>query len=179
MKKTYAIVALALACFMFAGGCTAPSTRLAQDGSFRTQAVTDGVHRDMFGALSRENFETARLNILLEAEKSKQDATPEVRDAITKAANRSILALTEFAIKRDKMVEWDRDHERANALKYVTVDAKLFSEQGILNYIGGRLSDGAKALFKSWDAGKQSWNATTQPAATDAMSKVQVKTMTK
>jgi hypothetical protein len=166
MKKRTITIMAVLAAILFAGGCTLPSTKMAQEGSYKSQAVTDGVHHDMFKALSRENYEVAILNVKLEAEKAKQGQPPEVCKMIDAMAQRDIAALTEFAKKRDAMVVWDRDHERANAYKYVTVDAKLFSEQGILNYLGGRISDGAKKFMNSWDAGKQVWvGPATQPAS--------------
>ena len=161
MRKLTGIALLVILCITNIN-CTLPSTKMAQEGSFKSQAVTDGVHRDMFGALSRENYEVAKLNILLNAEKAKVGQT-----SIDASAQKDIESLKEFAVKRDRMVEWDRDHERAAAYKYVTVDAKLFSEQGILNYLGGRLSDGSKKLFSAWDSAKLTWKLpTTQPSET-------------
>lgn len=155
---------------LFIAGCTPPSVRLAQAGSHRSQNVSDGVHTDMFAALSRENFETAKLQILLETEKAKRGLPDEVSAKLDEVANNSIAGLTEFAKKRDVMVGWDRDHERANALKYVTVDQKLFSQQGIFNYLGQRIAGGSRKLVTAWDEAKQEWehsignDTTTQPS---------------
>ncbi len=158
MKKISYIVLLAFSLSMV--GCTSTSTKLAQEGSFRTQSVKDGVHRDMSKALSRENYETAKLEILLSAANSKIGLDAESQKVVDNAAAKSIAALTTFAQKRDFQVEWDRDYERANAYKYVTVDAKLFSEQGIANYIVNTLSEGSKKLFGAFDKAKETWNAT-------------------
>lgn len=155
MFKKIALVSLLSLLYATQVACTSQSTLMAQDGSFRSQSVTDGVHRDMFKALSRENHQVTVLDIQLAAEKAKQGQPSEVQAAIDVAAARAIQAVTEFAVKRDKMVEWDRDHERANAYKYVTVDAKLFSSQGILNYLGSQLSEGSKKVFDAWDAATQ------------------------
>jgi len=141
-------------------GCTTASTRIAQDGSFKSQAVYDGVHRDIMSALSRENFETAKMTILLRAEKSKQGQVEDVQAEIDALASSSIDVLKSFAKKRDHMLSWDRDHERANAYKYVTVDSKLFSEQGILNYIASTFSEGSSKVFDAWDAAKDKWKVT-------------------
>lgn len=133
-------------------GCTAESTKIAQEASLRVQSVQDGVHNDMMNALSRENYEVAVLT---------------ATSATSKA--QVVAAIKEFAKKRDKQLVWDRDHERANALKYVTVDAKLYSEQGIANYIGKRFSTGSKETIKAWDVANVTVNQkpkpTTQPAS--------------
>jgi len=139
-------------------GCTLPSTRMAQEGSFRSQAVTDSVHRDVTKALSRENFETAKMTILLDAEKAKVGQDDTVKSQIDAMALANIDALKEFARKRDQMLSWDRDHERANAYKYVTVDSKLFSEQGIMNYIASSLSKSSEKFFEAWDTASEKWN---------------------
>jgi len=153
-------------------GCTSQSTKLAQSGSFRVQAINDGIHQDETNALCRENFESAKQTILLLAEKAKKGQPDPVATAIDQFASASVDALKDFAQKRDKIMSMDRDHERANALKYVTVDSKLFSEQGILNYIGQQFSSGSKKFLTAWDAAKEEWNTaiqgqpvnTTQPA---------------
>lgn len=158
MKKLSYIALLILSFSMV--GCTSTSTKLAQEGSFRTQSVKDGVHRDTFKALSRENYETAKLEILLSAANAKLGQDAATQKVIDESAAKSIAALTSFAQKRDFQVEWDRDYERANAYKYVTVDSKLFSEQGIGNYIANTLSEGSKKLFGAFDKAKETWNAT-------------------
>lgn len=171
MNKITIMFASALLVSVFVMGCTPDSVKMAQNGSYASQAVSDGVHRDMFLALSRENFETAKLNILLNAEKLKAGKSAEEQSAIDKSTSDSIVALKEFAKKRDFMVEWDRDHERSLAYKYVTVDAKLFSSEGILNYIAGQFSDKTKSVFEAWDAAKGVWDVNklkstaTQPAS--------------
>jgi len=132
-------------------GCTQQSTKYAQAGSFRVQAVKDGVHRDMFTALSRSNYEIAKLTIQMAGEKMKDGTNDAAVDAIV---NESIVGLTNLAKQRDFMVEWDRDYERANALKYVTVDTKLFSDIGILNYIGQSLSQNSQDVLNAWDEAK-------------------------
>lgn len=148
--------------FVFSG-CTLPSTKLAQNGSMRVQAVQDGVENDLVVALGRENFEVAKLSIVLELEKAKSGQTPEVQAKLDAVAVASTATLKEFAKKRDATMGWDRDHERANALKYVTVDQKLFSSQGILNYLGNRLVTGSKKVITAWDAAKQEWKDTLEP----------------
>jgi len=162
MKK---LVTLSIISVLFMTGCTSNSTKMAQAGSGKSQAVNDGVHRDMYTALSRETYESTSLGIQLAAEKAKNGKTPEVQAAIDIATQQSIMSLKEFAKKRDFMTTWDRDHERANSYKYVTVDAKLFSEIGILNYLGSQLSDGAQKISDAWDIAKASTKpATTKPA---------------
>jgi len=158
MRKIILCSIISMIILIFASGCTLQSTKIAQDGSFRSQAVLDGVHRDIFKALSRENFETAKLNLLLEAEKLKEGKSTEEKTAIDQTTAKMIAGLTEFAKKRDFMVEWDRDHERAVCLKFVTVDSKLFSEQGILNYLGNTISDASKKFWDAWDETKKEWN---------------------
>ena len=167
MKKYIPVIIILSLLMCSPVGCTSPSTKMAQQGSLVSQAVNDGVHRDMFKALSRENFEVAKLNILLEAEKMKEGKTAAEKTVIDASANQNIAALKEFAQKRDFMVEWDRDHERANTMKIVTVDTKLYSEIGILNYLGGRISDATKKVVGAIDVSMTTWNewkASTQPA---------------
>lgn len=133
-------------------GCTSASTLAAQKGSFETQIVKDGVHRNMFIALERSNCEIAKLAVELAGENLKDQLPENNWPAVDKMVAVSVAALKEFAKERDFMVTWDRDYERANSMKMVTVDAKLFSEEGILNYLGRTLSDATKKLLKSWDS---------------------------
>lgn len=152
-KISISIISLAL---IFMVGCTLPSTKMAQIGSFRVQAVKDGVHRDMFKALSRSNFEVAKLNLILAGERMKDGTNDAVIDTMVKEATDGMV---ELAKQRDFMVEWDRDYERSNALKAVLVDSKLFSEIGILNYIGETFSDNTKNTLTAWDEAKETWDA--------------------
>jgi len=161
MKKYTKITALILMLTMMllSVGCTLPSTKIAQAGAFRAKAVEDGVHRDMFKALSRSNYEIAKQNVLLAACKLKEGKTDAEKAAVDAMVKECVAGLTEFAKQRDFMVEWDRDRERAGTLRAVTVDQYIFSQQGILNYIGETLSDGTKDLLRAWDAAKEKWDA--------------------
>ncbi|MBU0959827.1 MAG: hypothetical protein KKB31_07810 [Nanoarchaeota archaeon] len=132
-------------------GCTSQSTLAAQKGSFETQVVKDGIHRNMFIALSRSNYEIARQAIELAGDDLKARLPEDQQQFVDEMVAASAAALEEFGRQRDFMVVWDRDYERANTMKAVTVDAKLFSEEGILNYLGRTLSDASKKLLKSWD----------------------------
>lgn len=136
-------------------GCTAPSTIMAQNGSMRAQEVNDGIHQDMYTALSRENFEVVKLRILMSVEKMKAGKTAEEQAELDKGGADMITALKVFAMKRDAMTDWDRDHERSNSYKYVTVDAKLFSEQGVLNYLADRISGGTQKVLHAYDQATQ------------------------
>jgi len=124
-------------CLFVMVGCTSTSTLVAQKASLRTQAVKDGVFYDTFNALSRENFETARLKLQKAVEAQDQPAAEAI--------------LVELATKRDRQLEWSQDFERANAYKYVTVDMKLYSDIGILNYLGGKFSEATKKVLEAVD----------------------------
>lgn len=129
MKKLMIIVFIGV----MVCGCTQTSVKLAQQGSARFQEIQDGIVHDMSVALSRENFEVAKLTIL--NSKSEQE---------------TVAALTEFAQKRDATQDWLVDHERGNAIKYVSVDAKLFSEQSIFDYLFGKTADFGETLLNAW-----------------------------
>lgn len=116
-------------------GCTLPSTTQAQENSMRVQAVKDGVVNSLGNMVARESYETAKLNIRTDPSKAEQ-------------------YLKEFAMKRDILTGVLLDNEMANTLKAVGVDAKLFSEQGILNYFGERISEDSKKFWTAWDAAK-------------------------
>lgn len=135
-------------------GCTSNSTKLAQEGSMRTQAVKDGVVNTLHRALSRENYETAVLSIEMELMKS--GASP---DLISKIKPK----VREFAQKRDMSTSVLLDNEKANTMKAVTVDAKLWSEQGILNYFGERLSEDGEKFWKAWDVAKKTYDEKKEP----------------
>lgn len=143
MKKIAVISLLSLGILL--SGCTARSTQLAQLNYVRVQEVKDGVVHTLANALSRENYETAKLNNEI---------------AVMKYSGEELLArinssLKEFAQKRDSMTSMLLDNERANTLNAVTVGAKLWSEQGILNYLGEKLSTDSKKFWNAWDAAKQ------------------------
>lgn len=137
MKKV-ALLAIVGAIALLSG-CTSRSTEIAQQNSIRVQAVKDGVVYSLANMVARESYETAKLNIRTDPGSAEK-------------------YLKEFAQKRDVLTDVLLDNEKANTLKAVTVDAKLWSEQGILNYFGERLSDGSKKFWNSWDAAKQVYN---------------------
>lgn len=146
-------------------GCTSGSTKLAQQANVRVDAVKDGVHNTLVTALSREQYETAKNQLELNMMRAMQDMTPEQRKSFDAVLAKNTATLREFAQKRDMMLDYVRDNERANTLKAVTVDAKLFSEQGIVNYLVSQLTDGAKNVFNAWDTanGKIPVLPTSQP----------------
>lgn len=144
----YKILSVLLICGIMTG-CTSPSTKMAQNGYARSTSVLDGVHNDMMNALARETYESAVLKAT-----STNDKTTVVS------------AIKEFAKKRDMMMTWDRDHERANSYSQVTVGTYLFSQQGIINYIGSRFSDEAKKTVNAWELAETKLKAATPaPAA--------------
>lgn len=143
MKKV-ALSAMLVGIILLSNGCTSRSTEIAQESSIRVQSVKDGVTISLANMVARESYETAKLNIR------------------TDPANTDKY-LKEFAQKRDILTDVLLDNEKANTLKAVTVDAKLWSEQGILNYFGERLSGGSKKFWNAWDVAKQVY---TQPKDT-------------
>lgn len=148
------IASLLVGSLILLSGCTQGSTRIAQMNSIKVQAVKDGVVSSLAVALARENYETAVLSMQIANLES--GAPPSLADK-----NKEILK--SFAQKRDKMTSILLDNERANTLKAVTVDAKLYSEQGILNYIGSQLSSDSKKFWTAWDVAKGSI-AASQPS---------------
>lgn len=154
----YLSVLIVSACLINAG-CTSNSTILAQQNNIKVQASKDGIHSTMFTALARENYETAKKSLEINALRLQLDMSKEQRKDVDVMLSKSVDALKEFAQKRDMMTEFSVDYERANALKYVTVDAKLFSEQGILNYIVSRFSAKTKEVWNAWDKAEASFNS--------------------
>lgn len=153
MKKISGIILIAA--IVFASGCTSRSTELAQINSIRTQAVKDGVVETLSNALARENYETAILGLEIAAIKAGDGMSAADKAKLESVVAQGKTILKEFAMKRDIMSGLVVDNERANTLKAVTVDAKLWSEQGILNYFGERLSSGGKKFWNAWDSAKQ------------------------
>jgi hypothetical protein len=137
--------------FLILAGCTSGSTKIAQQANVRVDAVKDGVNKTLVTALSREQYETAKNQLELNIMRAMQDMTPEQRKAFDVVLEKNTATLKEFARKRDMMLDYVRDNERANTLKAVTVDAKLFSEQGIVNYLVSQLTGGAREIFTAWD----------------------------
>ena len=162
---------------MFVYGCTSQSIKTAQEAEVRSSAVFDGIHHDTNTALSRENYETTRLNILLNTEKTKfnmatSSSAPskDVYSAMDQLAAANIDALKTFSKKRDMMSDWNHDYDLADEYRAVSVRAKLFNMVGILNYLGSQFSNNTKQVFNAFDAAKQTFNqvrvapVTTQPA---------------
>ncbi len=88
-------------------GCTTQSSILARQANYDIQRVKDGIHREMFDAIS----------FLIEEPMASDEQI-------------------EIDVYRVRLTEWGRDYDLANRRKAVTVNAYLYAQVGILNQLG-------------------------------------------
>lgn len=130
--------AVLLALFAVAGGCTRESVRLALESQQRAdqvqQAVFDRQHDGLRILLYRD--------LVRQLESNGMAMTAEQRQVVNAAWN-----------ERDLIEFWAVQHERAKALRLTGVDAKLFSDQSVLDLMLKSLSAKAERL----ERGIASW----------------------
>ncbi len=118
-------------------GCTAESTRVAIESQQRADAVTSAVVERQHEAL----------RVLLY-----RDAIRRIEADDDTLSERQRAALGEAWNDRDLIEFWRVQYERAKALRLVGVDAKLYSDQAIVDLL-------IKSAEAKFDRGKQAFVA--------------------
>ncbi len=119
------------------GGCTAESTRIALQAQQRAAEIDEAVferqHEGLKILLFRETLQR------LGAAQDESSPTPILAAGEAEGAAGGAAALSDVLNRawneRDLIEFWALQHERAKALRLIGVDAKLFSEQAVIDLL--------------------------------------------
>lgn len=120
--RRWAVVgaALGVASLLWAGGCTRESTRVA----IETQRRADDVQQVVFDRQHEALCTLLYRDLLHRAEPAESGWSPAQREALNEVWN-----------ERDLIEFWAIQNERARALRLAGVDAKLFTDQSIVDLL--------------------------------------------